>query len=148
MDHENYPDAYLRDILTSARTIAIVGASPRRERPSHRVMGFLQRHGYRAIPVNPNAAGETIHGEKCYAALAAMPEARSTWSTSFAAARRRGRPSTRRSQIGAKIVWTQLGVRDDAAAARAEARGIQVVMDRCPAIEIPRLGLLPIAAAH
>ncbi len=66
MDHAHYSDAYLRDILTSARTIAVVGASPRRERPSHRVMAYLQRHGYRAIPVNPNvanpnAAGAPIH---------------------------------------------------------------------------------------
>ncbi len=74
MDHAHYSDAYLREILTSARTIAIVGASPRRERPSHRVMAYLQRHGYRAIPVNPNAAGDMILGEACYASLADVPE--------------------------------------------------------------------------
>lgn len=147
MDHENYPDAYLRDILTSARTIAIVGASPRRERPSHRVMGFLQRHGYRAIPVNPNAAGETIHGEKCYAALADIPEPIDIVDI-FRRSALAGAAIDDAIQIGAKIVWTQLGVRDDAAAARAEAAGLKVVVNRCPAIEIPRLGLLPIAAAH
>ena len=65
MDHDNYPDPYLRDILTSVRTIAVVGASPRRERPSHGVMAYLQRRGYRTIPVNPNAAGAKINGETC-----------------------------------------------------------------------------------
>ena len=74
MDHETYPDAYLREILTSVRTIAIVGASPRRERASHGVMAYLQRRGYRTIPVNPNAAGAMINGETCYAALAEVPE--------------------------------------------------------------------------
>src|SRR5437660_8334809 len=74
MDHETYPDAYLRDILTGVRTIAVVGASPRRERPSNRVMAYLQRRGYRTIPVNPYAAGGTIHGEKCYASLAEVLE--------------------------------------------------------------------------
>ena len=62
LDHESYSDDYLRDILTSARTIAVVGASPRRERPSHGVMAYLQRRGYRTIPVNPFAAGGTING--------------------------------------------------------------------------------------
>ena len=74
MDHDRYPDAYLRDILDSVRTIAVVGASPRRERPSHGVMAYLQRRGYRTIPVNPNAAGGTINGERCYASLADVPE--------------------------------------------------------------------------
>src|SRR5579864_999217 len=74
MNHDSYSDAYLRDILEGARTIAVVGASPRRERPSHRVMAYLQQHGYRAIPVNPNAAGDTILGETCYAALGDVPE--------------------------------------------------------------------------
>src|SRR5438046_44645 len=69
MDHHSYPNAFLRDFLTSVRTIAVVGASPRPHRPSHGVMRYLQRHGYRAIPVNPFAAGDTILGERCYAAL-------------------------------------------------------------------------------
>ena len=74
MDHESYPDRYLRDILTSVRTIAVVGASPRRDRPSHRVIAYLQRRGYRAIPVNPHAVGGTINGETVYARLADIPE--------------------------------------------------------------------------
>ncbi len=75
MDHQNYSDTYLRDVLSRARTIAVVGASPRPHRPSHRVMRYLQHQGYRAIPVNPNAAGTTILGETCYASLADIPRA-------------------------------------------------------------------------
>src|SRR5712692_320280 len=74
MDHEFYPDAFLRDILTSVRTIAVVGASPRPHRPSHGVMRYLQRQGYRAIPVNPFAAGALILGERCRASLADIDE--------------------------------------------------------------------------
>ena len=142
MDHENYSDAYLREILTSARTIAIVGASPRRERPSHRVMAYLQRHGYRTIPVNPNAAGETILGETCYATLADIPEPIDMVDI-FRRSELAGAAVDAAIAIGAKAVWMQLDVRDDAAAARAEAAGLKVVMNRCPAIEIPRLGLPP-----
>ena len=140
MDHESYPDGYLRDILERVRTIAVVGASPRRTRPSHGVMAYLQRHGYRTIPVNPNAAGDTINGEKCYAALAEVPEAIDMVDV-FRRSEAAGAAVDAAIAVGAKIVWMQLGVRDDAAAARAEAHGLEVVMNRCPAIEIPRLGM-------
>ena len=140
MNHDSYPDAYLRDILTSVKTIAIVGASPRPHRPSHGVMRFLQRHGYRAIPVNPFAAGSTIHGERVYASLAEIPDEVDMVDV-FRRADLAGSAVDEAIWVGAKIVWMQLGVRDDAAAARAEAKGLRVVMDRCPAIEIPRLGL-------
>jgi predicted CoA-binding protein len=140
MDHETYPDPYLRDILTGVRTIAVVGASPQRGRPSHRVMAYLQRRGYRAIPVNPNAAGGTIHGEICYATLAEIPEPIDMVDI-FRRAETAGEVVDEAIAVGAKVVWMQLGVRDDDAAIRAEARGIKVVMNRCPAIEIPRLGL-------
>jgi predicted CoA-binding protein len=140
MDHESYSDAYLREILTGTRTIAIVGASPRRGRPSHRVMAYLQRRGYRAIPVNPNAVGDTILCETCYASLADVPEPVDIVDI-FRRSELAGAAVDDAIAIGAKFVWMQLGVRDNAAAARAEARGVKVVMNRCPAIEIPRLNL-------
>jgi predicted CoA-binding protein len=142
MDHEHYSDAYLRDILTEARTIAVVGASPRPDRPSHRVMAFLQRHGYRAIPVNPTTAGATINGETCYAGLADIPEPVDMVDV-FRRSELAGAVVDEAIAIGAKAVWMQLDVRDDAAAARAEAAGLKVVMNRCPAIEIPRIALPP-----
>ena len=144
MDHRSYSDLYLRDILTGTRMIAVVGASPRPHRPSHGVMRYLQRQGYRAIPVNPFAAGGTILGEHCYASLAEIP-ADSVGSIDMVDIFRRseaaGAVVDQAIAVGAKAVWMQLGVVDPAAAARAEAHGIKVVMDRCPAIEIPRLGL-------
>jgi predicted CoA-binding protein len=140
MDHDNYPDPYLRDILTSVRTIAVVGASTRRERPSHGVMAYLQRRGYRTIPINPNAAGSTINGETCYARLADVPEPIDMVDV-FRRTDMAGVVVDQAIAVGAKVVWMQLGVRDNEAAARAEAHGIKVVMNRCPAIEIPRLGL-------
>ena len=140
MDRETYSNAYLHDILTSVRTIAVVGASPRRERPSHGVMAYLQRHGYRAIPVNPNAVGTTINGETVYAKLADVPEPIDMVDV-FRRTEMAGGVVDEAIAVGAKAVWMQLGVRDDDAAARAEAHGIKVVMNRCPAIEIPRLGL-------
>jgi predicted CoA-binding protein len=141
LDHESYSDDYLRAILERVRTIAVVGASPRRERPSHRVMAYLQRQGYRTIPVNPNAAGGTINGENVYAALAEVPE-RVDMVDVFRRTEAAGAVVDEAIAVAAKVVWMQLGVRDDKAAARAEAAGLDVVMNRCPAIEIPRLGLL------
>jgi uncharacterized protein len=139
-----YPDAYLRDILTGARTIAVVGASPRPHRPSHGVMRYLQRQGYRTIPVNPFAAGGTILGERCSAALAEIPVdllGPIDLVDIFRRSEFAGAAVDAAIAVGAKAVWMQLGVSDPAAARRAEAAGLRVVMDRCPAIEIPRLGL-------
>ena len=146
MDHESYPDDYLRGILESVRTIAVVGASPRRERPSHRVMAYLQRRGYRAMPVNPNAVDDPINSETVYTSLAEVPEPIDMVDV-FRRPEAAGGVVDEAIAIGAKVVWMQLGVRDDAAAARAEARGLKVVMNRCPAIEIPRLGLQPMRLA-
>src|SRR5947207_10157766 len=144
MNHDLYPDAFLRDILTSVRTIAVVGASPRPHRPSHGVMRYLQRHGYRAIPVNPFAAGGTILSERCYAALDEIGEPVDMVDV-FRRSEAAGAVVDQAIAAGAKVVWMQLGVVDAAAASRAAAHGIKVVMDRCPAIEIPRLGLVPFA---
>ena len=140
MNHDDYPDAYLRDILTEVRTIAVVGASPRPSRPSHRVMRYLQRHGYRAIPVNPFAVGDEILGERVYTSLADIREPVDMVDI-FRRSEAAGAVVDEAIAIGAKVVWMQLDVRDDAAALRAETKGLRVVMDRCPAIEIPRLGL-------
>jgi predicted CoA-binding protein len=146
MNHDSYPDDFLREILTEARVIAVVGASPRPQRPSHGVMRYLQRHGYRTIPVNPFAAGDRILGEECYARLADIPaefRGKIDMVDIFRRSEMAGGVVDEAIAIGAKSVWMQLGMRDAAAAARAEVHGIQVVMDRCPAIEIPRLGLGP-----
>ncbi|HEV8678041.1 MAG TPA: CoA-binding protein [Stellaceae bacterium] len=141
MNHDSYPDAYLRDILTGVHTIAVVGASPRPHRPSHGVMRYLQRQGYRAIPVNPFAAGVAIFGERCHASLAEIAEPVDMVDV-FRRSEYAGAAVDEAIAIGAKVVWLQLGVVDPAAAARAEAQGLRVVMDRCPAIEIPRLGVV------
>jgi predicted CoA-binding protein len=138
--HDSYPDAFLRDILSSVHTIAVVGASPRPHRPSHGVMRYLQRQGYRTIPVNPFAGGGTILGERCYRTLDEIGEPVDMVDV-FRRSEFAGAAVDEAIAVGAKVVWLQLGVVDEAAASRAEARGIKVVMDRCPAIEIPRLGL-------
>ena len=140
--HDTYPDAFLRDILLGVRTIAVVGASPRPHRPSHGVMRYLQHHGYRAIPVNPFAAGGTILGERCYGALDDIEETIDMVDV-FRRSEAAGAVVDQAIRVGAKVVWMQLDVVDVAAASRAEAKGIKVVMNRCPAIEIPRLGLGP-----
>jgi uncharacterized protein len=140
MDPLIYSDDFLRGILTSVRTIAVVGASPRPHRPSHGVMRYLQRRGYRVIPVNPFAAGDAILGEHCYPTLGDVPEPVDMVDI-FRRSELAGAAVDEAVAKGARAVWLQLGVVDRAAAARAEAHGLKVVMDRCPAIEIPRLGL-------
>ena len=135
---ERYPDRLLREILTSVKTIALVRASAKPHRPSNGVMRFLQAHGYRVIPVNPGLAGQSLHGERVHASLAEIPE-KIDMVDVFRNSAYAGAVADQAVAIGAKVVWMQLGVRDEAAAARAEKAGVTVIMDRCPAIEIPRL---------
>ncbi|HVO03655.1 MAG TPA: CoA-binding protein [Candidatus Cybelea sp.] len=139
---ERYDDDFLRDILEETKVIALVGASPKPERPSHGVMRYLQRRGYRVIPVNPGLAGQTLNGERVYASLKEIPQAETgkidmvdVFRSSEAAAA----PAREAIEIGAKTVWMQLGVVNPTAAAQARQAGLRVVMNRCPAIEIPRL---------
>ena len=133
------PDARIRDILERTRTIAVVGASANWNRPSAFVMRYLQAKGYRCIPVNPGLAGQTLLGETVYASLRDIPGAVDLVDI-FRASEHIGPIVDEAIAIGAKVVWMQLGVRNDAAAARAAAAGIAVVMDRCMKIEFGRLG--------
>lgn len=140
MDHERYDDAYLRGILRGVKTIAMVGASPNWNRPSYFAMTYLQGKGYRVIPVNPGVAGQTILKETVYARLADVPAPvdmvdifRNSEAASGVVDEALALPAP------PKVIWMQLGVRNDAAAAKAEAAGIQVVMNRCPKIEWARL---------
>ena len=142
MNHDRYDDAYLADILRSVRRIAVVGASARPERPSFHVARFLEERGYEVIPVNPGLAGQTVDGRLVHARLADIP-GRIDMVDVF---RNPARVPGLVDEVLAlpekpRVLWMQLAIRDDAAAARAEAAGLQVVMNRCPAIEIPRLGL-------
>jgi len=137
-------DAAIKDLLENARTIALVGASDRPDRPSYRVMATLQAHGYRVIPVNPQITGEHVHGEFVFRDLDQLGDPIDIVDI-FRRPQAAGEAVDAAIAIGAKAVWMQLGVINHEAAARAEAAGLKVVMDRCPAIDIPRLGVAPIA---
>ncbi|HEX3573006.1 MAG TPA: O-acetylhomoserine aminocarboxypropyltransferase [Rhodopila sp.] len=139
MDPIPYSDAKLRRILSTVRTIALVGASSNWNRPSYFVMKYLQGKGYRVIPVNPGIAGKDLLGERVYASLRDIPDAIDMVEV-FRASESVGPVMDDAIAIGAKVVWMQLGVRNDAAAATGEAAGIEVIMNRCPKIEFGRLG--------
>ncbi len=139
LDPIPYPDAQLRAILQRVETIAMVGASPNWNRPSYFVMKYLQGKGYRVIPVNPGIAGQILLGETAYASLRDIPQPIDMVDV-FRAADQAPAIVEDAIAIGAKVVWMQLGIRNDAAAAAAEAAGIEVIMNRCPKIEFGRLG--------
>ena len=130
----------IKALLEGARTIALVGASDRPDRPSYDVMRSMQAHGYRVIPVNPQITGEHVHGEYVFRELAQIGEPIDIVDI-FRRSGEAGDAVDQAIAVGAKAVWMQIGVVNEAAAARAEAAGLQVVMDRCPKIEIPRLGV-------
>ena len=133
-------DTDIRDLLTNARTIAMVGASDRPDRPSYGVMAYLQSRGYRVIPVNPQITGEHVHGEYIWRSLDQIGEPIDMVDI-FRRSEAAGEAVDEAIAAGAKSVWMQLGVINEEAAARAEAAGLKVVMDRCPKMEIPRLGV-------
>ena len=138
-------DEDIYELLANTRIIAMVGASDRPDRPSFGVMAFLQGRGYRVIPVNPQITGEHVHGEYVWRELAQIGEPIDMVDI-FRRSDSAGEAVDQAIRAGAKSVWMQLGVIDEAAAARAEAAGLKVVMDRCPAIEIPRLRVPPVSA--
>ena len=140
MDHDSYPDAYIRGILNTVKSIAMVGISPKESRPSYFAFKYLQERGYNMIPVNPGQAGKQILGRKVYARLTDIPEPvdmvdvfrASQFALPIVAEALKLDPRP-------QVIWMQLGVRNDEAAAKAEAAGIKVVMNRCPKIEYGRL---------
>lgn len=141
-DHDHYSPEDLRDILGNVRTIALLGASPKPDRPSFGVMRFLLSKGYTVYPVNPGQAGKEILGQTVYATMADIPGPVDMVDV-FRAPEYLGEVVAEALALPnrPKVIWGQLTVRDDEAVKPAEAAGIRVVMDRCPAIEIPRLGL-------
>jgi len=138
MSHDTYTDEFLKDTLKRVRTIAVVGASANWNRPSFFVMKYLQAKGFRIIPVNPKEAGSTILGEKVYASIAEIPHPVDMVEI-FRSSEEAGPLADEAIKRGAKVVWMQIGVRNDAAAKRAEDAGLTVVMNRCPKIEYSRL---------
>jgi predicted CoA-binding protein len=133
-------DEDIATLLRGARTIAMVGASDRPDRPSYGVMRYLLQKGYRVIPVNPQLAGGTIHGQPVLATLAEIGESIDLVDI-FRNSSAAGAVIDEAMDVGAKAIWMQLGVFNDEGVARAEAAGLKAVVNRCPAIEIPRLGI-------
>ena len=140
MNHDSYPDDLIRSILKSAKTIALVGASANEVRPSYFVLKYLLGRGYRMFPVNPGIAGTEILGAKVYGTLAEIPEPLDMVEIFRNSEAADGIVDEALALDPLpKVIWMQLSVRNDAAAARAEARGVQVIMNRCPKIEYGRI---------
>ena len=139
-------DDEIRDLLASVRTIAVVGASDNPGRPSYGVMRSLRDHGYRVLPINPRITGEHIHGEYVWRDLDQIGEPIDMVDV-FRRSEDVDQAVDDAIRVGAKAIWMQIGVVNPTAAARAEAAGLKVVMDRCPKIELVRLNVPPVAAA-
>ena len=138
MNHDNYDDKYILDVLKDAKIVAMVGASANWNRPSFFAMKYMQQKGFRVIPVNPGIAGKEILGETVAASLDEIQDPVDIVDI-FRNSEAAGAVTDDAIKAGAKIVWMQLGVRNDEAAKRAEDAGLRVVMDRCPKIEFARL---------
>jgi predicted CoA-binding protein len=143
VNHDNYDPPYLREILESVKVIALVGASDKEMRPSHSVMKFLLAKGYQMIPVNPRLAGQKLLGQTVYATLKEIPVSIDMVDI-FRNSQAAGNVTREALALSPrpKVIWMQLGVRNDAAAAQAEAAGVKIVMNRCPAIELRVRGVL------
>jgi predicted CoA-binding protein len=137
-------DEDIYELLAGTRTIALVGASDRPDRPSHGVMAYLQSRGYRVLPVNPHITGEHVHGEYVWRELGQIGEPIDMVDI-FRRPAAAGEAVDEAIAVGAKSVWLQIGVINEDAAARAEAAGLAVVMNKCPKIEIPRLRVPPVS---
>lgn len=138
MNHDHYSDDHLRHVLDSAHTIAVVGATADPAKPSFYVMKYLADRGHRVIPVNPALASLTVLGQMAYASLADLP-VKPDMVDIFRRPDAAGQVAIDAAERGIPFIWMQLGIRNDEAAAKAEALGSTVIMDRCPMMEIPRL---------
>jgi predicted CoA-binding protein len=142
MDHDSYPDSYIAGILEQAKSFALVGASANAVRPSYFVLKYLLAKGYRVFPVNPGLAGGEILGQKVFASVAALEkpvDVVDVFRNSEAALGIVWEALAQKDRLGIKVMWMQLGVRNDEAARLAEEAGLRVVMNRCPKIEYGRL---------
>jgi len=140
MNHDTYPDSYIRGILNTVKTIAMIGISPKDNRPSYFAFKYLQQRGYRMIPVNPGQAGQKILGQHVYARLADIPEP--VDMVDIFRASEHVLPIVQEALTldpKPQVIWMQLTVRNEEAARLAEAAGLKVVMNRCPKIEYGRL---------
>ena len=134
---DDYSEGYIKEVLQEVKTIAVVGASANHERDSHKVMESLIQHGYQIFPINPNEQGNLILGQVCYSDLSSVPE-KIDMVDVFRAKDAVIAVTEEAIQIGAKVLWTQLGVVDEEASELAKEAGLKVVMNRCPKIELEK----------